>query len=55
VPKNEITHIGNLPYILVHGITGKRSVNANPVFISIGDSSLISTRAQKTVFVTDGS
>lgn len=49
-----ITHIDNLPHILTHGITGKNSVNANPNFISIGDASLIATRAGKSVHVTDG-
>jgi hypothetical protein len=40
-----ITHIENVPHILQHGITHSTSLNANPNFVSIGDSSLISTRS----------
>lgn len=39
-----MTHIANVPHILVHGITHRDSANANPAFIPIGDPSLISTR-----------
>lgn len=39
-----MTHIGNIPHILQHGITHSTSVNANRNFVPIGDSSLISTR-----------
>lgn len=39
-----MTHIENIPHILQNGITHSTSVNANPNFIAIGDSSLISTR-----------
>jgi len=37
-------HIENIPHILKYGITHSSSVNANPAFRSIGDSSVISTR-----------
>lgn len=49
-----MTHIDNIPHILTHGITHKSSKNANPVYITIGDKSLISTREQKQVNVTNG-
>lgn len=39
-----MTHIENIPHILKNGITHSTSVNANPAFVSIGDSSLIATR-----------
>lgn len=39
-----MTHIDNVPHILMHGITHRNSPNANPNFTPIGDSSLISTR-----------
>ena len=39
-----MTHIENIPHILQNGITHSSSVNANPNFVPIGDSSLISTR-----------
>ena len=39
-----MTHVDNIPHIIQHGITHSSSVNANPNFISIGDSSLISSR-----------
>lgn len=39
-----MTHIGNIPHILNHGITHTSSANANPNFIPIGDGSLIATR-----------
>lgn len=39
-----ITHIENIPHILKNGITHPSSRNANPEFVSIGDSTLISTR-----------
>lgn len=39
-----MTHIENVPHILGHGITHSTSVNANPVFMPIGDRSLIATR-----------
>ncbi len=49
-----ITHIENIPHILTHGITHKSSINANPVFRSIGDESLIETRNDKKVIVDNG-
>ena len=39
-----ITHIENISHILQNGITHVSSVNANPNFMPIGDSSLIATR-----------
>lgn len=39
-----MTHIDNVPHILAHGITHRNSVNNNPNFTPIGDSTLISTR-----------
>lgn len=40
-----ITHIENIPHILEYGITHSKSINANPEYIPIGDSGLISTRS----------
>jgi hypothetical protein len=39
-----MTHIENIPHILQYGITHQSSLNANPNFVSIGDSTIISTR-----------
>ncbi len=39
-----MTHIANVPHILLHGITHRNSANANPNFTPIGDPTLISTR-----------
>lgn len=39
-----MTHIANVPHILLHGITHRTSANANPHFTPIGDPTLISTR-----------
>ncbi len=39
-----MTHIDNVPHILLHGITHRASANANPNFTPIGDPTLISTR-----------
>ncbi len=49
-----ITHIDNIPHILKYGITHKNSKNKNPKFIAIGDSSLIKTRNEKKVSITNG-
>jgi len=49
-----ITHIKNIPHILKYGITHKNSINSNTNFIAIGDSSLINTRNEKEVFITNG-
>ncbi len=48
-----ITHIENIPHILKYGITHKNSINRNLKFIAIGDSSLIDTRKEKEVPVTN--
>lgn len=42
-------HIDNIPHILRFGITHKNSPNANPNYIPIGDSSLISSRSAFSV------
>lgn len=39
-----MTHIENIPHILLNGITHTTSPNRNPNFASIGDNSLISNR-----------
>lgn len=39
-----MTHIANVPHILLHGITHRTSANANPNFTPVGDPTLISTR-----------
>ena len=39
-----MTHIANVPHILLHGITHRNSPYANPNFTPIGDPNLISTR-----------
>lgn len=39
-----MTHIENIPHVLKFGITHASSINANPNFVPIGDSSIISTR-----------
>ena len=49
-----ITHIGNVPHILAHGITHMSSPNANPNFVGIGDASLIAFRTTKQVRVDNG-
>ena len=49
-----ITHIENIPYILKYGITHKNSKYSNPNFKAIGDTSLIDTRSNKTVAITNG-
>ena len=49
-----ITHIQNIPHILKYGITHKNSSNSNPDFRAIGDSSLINTRNNKLVNITNG-
>jgi hypothetical protein len=50
-----MTHILNIPHILVHGITHKSSPHANPYYVPIGDVSLISTRSSRQVQITNGS
>lgn len=49
-----ITHIENIPHILVHGVTNKKSQKANLYYKSIGDLSLIDTRNLKEVSVDNG-
>ena len=49
-----MTHLQNIPHILQYGITHRSSTNANPDFVPIGDASLISTRASKTVYIDNG-
>ncbi len=49
-----MTHIDNIPHILKYGITHRNSVNANPNFKAIGDTSLINTRKNKIVNITNG-
>lgn len=44
-----MTHIENIPHILQFGITHYTSINTNPNFKPIGDSSLISTRNNYTL------
>lgn len=39
-------HIDNVPHVLQHGIAHASSPNANTSYVSIGDSSLISSRSQ---------
>lgn len=39
-------HIENIPHVIQNGITHKTSENANPNFVPIGDSNLISTRSR---------
>lgn len=46
-----MTHIGNIPHILSHGIVHSTSPKANPDYIAIGDKSLIDCRKSKTVEV----
>lgn len=49
-----MTHIENVSHILECGVTHKNSPNANPNFITIGDTSLINTRSTKVVTVDNG-
>jgi hypothetical protein len=49
-----MTHIENIPHILLYGITHKNSHNYNPNFITIGDQSLIETRSTKEVYIDNG-
>lgn len=50
-----ILHIENIPHIIENGITHKKSPNANPNFIGIGDISLINNRETRKVNVDNGS
>jgi ssDNA thymidine ADP-ribosyltransferase, DarT len=49
-----LTHIDNIPYILLNGITHGNSPNSNPNFVPIGDASLIDTRRTKRVSIDNG-
>lgn len=39
-----MTHIENIPHVLIHGLVHRDSPNADPNYRSIGDGSLIATR-----------
>ena len=45
-----IIHIDNVEHAIKHGLTHKDSINKNPNFKNIGDSSLIDTRSKKVIF-----
>jgi hypothetical protein len=49
-----MTHIENIPHILRFGITHQKSPNANSNYKAIGDSNLISQRADTIVSITNG-
>ena len=49
-----MTHIDNIPNIMVNGITHKNSPNSDPNFVAIGDVSLIDTRSAKNVRIDNG-
>jgi hypothetical protein len=49
-----MTHIENIPHILKHGITRKCSPDANPDYVTIGDTSLIGTRTIRQVTINNG-
>lgn len=44
-----ITHINNIEHIIENGITHRNSTRQNPNYVTIGDSSLISTRSSKII------
>ena len=44
IPLFRMVHIENIKHILSYGITHKESPHANPHFVPIGDSSIITTR-----------
>lgn len=44
-----MTHIENIPHIIQYGITHANSQNSNPYYKAIGDSTLITSRINKTV------
>lgn len=50
-----MTHVDNIPHILEFGITHRNSENANPNYVSIGDSSLIDNRFSTVKNITNGS
>jgi hypothetical protein len=49
-----MTHIQNISHILLYGVTHRFSPNANPNYISIGNTDLINARAIKNVTVNNG-
>ena len=49
-----MTHVENIPHILKYGVTSAASPNANPAYIPIGDSSLISYRTDKYIQTIHG-
>ena len=49
-----MTHVDNIPHILEFGITHRNSENANPNYVSIGDSSLIDNRVSTIRNITNG-
>lgn len=49
-----ITHIGNVPWLLSHGIDCQSSAGVNPDFIPIGMPGLIDRRAKKAVPIAPG-
>ena len=49
-----MTHIENIPHIIQYGITHQNSKNSNPNYKAIGDTTLIDTRKNKTIKVTNG-
>lgn len=42
-------HIDNIPHVLANGITHKNSINANPNYIPIGDTSIIDKRTNRII------
>ena len=49
-----MTHVDNIPHVLLHGITHKNSPNSNPSYQPIGDTSLINHRDGREVMITNG-
>jgi hypothetical protein len=49
-----MTHIRNIPHILLYGITHRFSPNADPNYVPIGNTSLINTRSTRNKIVNNG-
>ena len=49
-----MTHIDNISHILEHGITHQSSINCNPNYVNIGNSSLIERRNRMDIVTVDG-
>jgi len=49
-----ITHIENIPHIIINGITHRNSINKNPNFLNIGDTALIDYRNTKEIIINNG-